>query len=299
MKHVCIVIVIMTLVSLILLISSVGAQLVGWVERSKPPDAFRLIREDKEYAIKSRTGLLAGDQLVVVPEKCPQEDTCTILINLCEEQMHLSGNVSSAFPIPNTSCKSSSWPKNLMDWAAEILGGYEKISWKIKQLGREMGGTGAPLSLPVLGEPNAHLTAGTRTFSLFWHGGEKPYQVRVYQEGNETPLIEQQNLQDDHLQQAQVTLSEGTYTVEVRDGAGDTATGTFQVVSASMLPVLPPEFGDLSQQSTLAPNIKDTLFALWLIEEHEDWEFEAYQLAAPLAGEYYPALLVRQRVEWQ
>jgi hypothetical protein len=77
-------------------------------------------------------------------------------------------------------------------------------------------------------------------------------------------------------------------------------TETFQVVPKTELPELPAKFGGPLQQSTLNDNAKKTFFAVWLIEENEGWELEAYQLVAPLAEDYYdPALLVRQQLEFE
>ncbi len=300
MKQLCIGM--MMLVCIVFLSLSVQAESIGYVEKVDPPGTLQLRRNGNvlEIAPYSKTKLFAGDILDVAPGKCEEGEICTIFIKLCEQIQISVERFLCPFELPpDYSCESSSRLEYVIHWFSEKLGIQHKRHWKIIKLGGPMGGSDLPLSLPLLAESNARLTAGERTFSLFWHGGKKPYQVRVHQEGSETPLLEQQNLQEKRLQQAQVELSEGTYRVEVDDSTGDRVSGTFQVIPVSTLPPLPPEFGDLSRQSALAPELKDTLFALWLIEEHEDWEFEAYQLAAPLAEDYYPALLVQEQVEWQ
>ncbi len=114
------------------------------------------------------------------------------------------------------------------------------------------------------------------------------------------PLVEQQNLQTTRLQHDSLELTEGSYQVEIRDSEHKTLTAMFQAVPKSELPQLPPEFDESYQQSTLDANAKATLFAAWLLEEKkEEWEFEAYQLVVPLADTYYPALLIKEQLEYK
>ena len=284
----------------ILLFTSVQArQPVGYVEHlGAQSKAFRLVRNGEELDVAVMTPLHTGDQIEIVPERCKQDDPCTITFELCNQQ-HVQVTVDhSPYTIAEDfECEYPSALEKFLTWAATPFKRSHKQSRQLHHLGTTMGGSDAPLSLPLLSEGKARVTAGERTFSLAWRGGEAPYQIRLYREGSDTPIFEQKDIQENRLKQEGMLFTEGSYRVEVQDAEHEPIIATFQVVPATELPQLPAEFGEPLQQSTLENNAKNTLFALWLTEEHEGWEFEAYQLVAPLAEDYYPALLVREQLE--
>lgn len=275
-------------------------QPVAYIENlAGPGNAFGVIRNDVEQTIAVMSNLYPGDQVIIRPEKCKPNDACTVTFNLCDRQKITVDRVQSPYPIlRDFSCQTlPSWPTALMEWAAGMFTSYHKAHRQVEYLGGTMGGKDRLFILPLLMNGQARLIAGERPFALFWRGGEAPYHIRIVQAGGKTPLVEQQDFQVNRIILEHVTLTVGTYTVEISDAQKSTMSGIFQVVPPAELPVFPSEFAADWQQSTIDESAKNTLFALWLLEEQKDWEFEAYQSVAPLAEVYYPALLVRERLE--
>lgn len=291
------------LLTFVLSLSPVQAkQPIGYVEKlDGPGSAFRLYRDGEKQLIAPMTDLYVGDRIEIFPEKCKKDDTfndtCTLTFNLCDQQrVHVESSQSPYIIPEDFVCQSSSWPVALLEWATKPFKKYHKQSRQTHQLGSTMSGSDVALSIPLLSKDNACLIAGERTFYFSWRGGEAPYQVRIYREGS--PILEQKNIQENRLKQEGMLFTEGLYRVEVQDSEHEPITGTFQVVPTTELPKLPTEFGESLHQSALGDDAKNTLFALWLIEKQKGgWEFEAYQLVAPLAKDYYPALLVQEQLE--
>lgn len=282
----------------VMLTASIQAeQPVGYIEQmGGPGSAFELYRGEEKKNVAIMTTLYAGDQLKIRTEQCKKDegDTCTITLKLGEQRTVQVDSSMCPYTI-----EPAGKPPNLPVKLMKKLTSWFKRSHKEHRIILAMKNTGSDVDLraPLFTKYKACLTAGKRTFYLSWYGGEAPYRVRLYRDGVEKPLLEQHAVQDIRLQQDNLTLTEGIYRVEVIDVENQKVEGHFQAVSQEILPVLPTEFSELLQQSILEDRVKNTLFAVWLINEHEGWEFEAYQLVAPIADEYYPALLVREQLE--
>lgn len=291
MKRTC---TIMTsLLLFVLLMTSAWAERpIGYIENiGGPASAFELYRNGKKKNVAIMMALYAGDQLTKIKTKqCKEGDTCTITLKLGEHHSVQVDNSKCPYTIEPVG-EPPSLPAKLMKKVASWFKPTHKVH-RATLLTKAIG-PDDDLKMPLFTKYKARLTAGERTLYLGWNYGKAPYHVRVYQDGMETLLLEQQNIQDIRLRQENLTLKEGMYLVEISDAEGAQVTGQFQVVPKDKLPALPEEF----KQSTLEAPLKDTLFAVWLLDEHQDWEFEVYQLVAPIAENYYPALLVREQLE--
>jgi len=147
-------------------------------------------------------------------------------------------------------------------------------------------------SMPLLSKSTAQLVAGNRTLHLAWQGGTAPYDIQVFQVGDNEFLLEKSMLKSRRVAFEAWQGNIGNYRVVVQDSTGNFIEGKFSVVPDS-LPVT-QEIGDsgLSEQAQLV------FFAAWLMnQENGAWRFEAYQQIAELAKTYQPALLIMNELE--
>lgn len=199
---------VITLLAFLLFFSSVQAeQPVGYVEKlDGPGNAFQLYRNGEKQLFAPMTALYVGDRIEIFLKKCKNDDkfqdTCTLTFIHCEQQrVHVESSLSPYTVPENFACQSPSWPVGLLEWAAKPFKKYHQESRQIRSLGTTMSGSDEALVLPLLANDNARLTAGERTFYFCWRGGEAPYQIRIYREGSDTPILEQADVQENRLKQ--------------------------------------------------------------------------------------------------
>lgn len=277
----------LTLVLCGLIVTAVQAQqAAGYIEKLEGPlDAFELYRERQKIEVAPLMELYINDELIINREKCKEEDACQFILRFGDEEMPVGISYSV---IENR--EPQSLPRELLKKFEEwfrIAHQEHRIILTIKDP------VDIPLAMPLLTNAEARLIEGTRSLSLGWYGGEKPYQLRLSRGQNGQVLVEAGDIEEGYFRYEGMMLAEGIYQVEIQDAQGTSVKSQFQVIPRDMLPAPPAEL----EQSALDESGKQTLFALWLIEEHDGWNFEAYQLVAPLAGDYYPALLVREQLE--
>jgi hypothetical protein len=157
-----------------------------------------------------------------------------------------------------------------------------------------------PFSIPQLTKSKMQLvTAGERSLHLAWQGGKAPYWVQVFSEHNtkEAFLIEHQ-VHTKHVQFEKRVFIPGYYRAIIIsvDGSWRKTQADFKVVNN--LPISLQKMETEMQASPLPELAKKTLFAAWLAQQEQGkWQFEAYQLAASIAKDYQPALLVTEGLE--
>jgi len=105
-------------------------------------------------------------------------------------------------------------------------------------------GRGGKLTLGISGLDTgvARIAEGTRVFSLCWNGGAGPFEVSLTGPDG-TRLIDATKIDESGILVATqpISFSKGRYQVDVRDSAGATASGAFQVVAASEIPGAAPQ----------------------------------------------------------
>ncbi len=261
---------------------------VGHIEQLEgPTDAFEFYRNGQPENIFYMKPLHSNDELRINREQCKEEDVCRIILRFGSQKVLIDFSYYRV-----EAREPQSLPEKLMEQLGKKLNMYHKDHRLILSI-RNSSNT-VDLTMPLLSGSSNRIAAGKRPLHLGWYGGEEPYQVRIFHEQSNQMLLNVESLKTPYLQHEPVILEEGSYRVEIRDKAGTLPARYFQVVSEDMLPVPP---ADLTE-SSIDESAKQTLYALWLIEEHAGWNFEAYQLVAPLSDDYYPALLVRESLEF-
>ena len=128
---------------------------------------------------------------------------------------------------------------------------------------------GDAMVIPVLGEGTVNLAAGTRPLTLTWTGGNAPYQLRLYRQGDGDELLDLHGIAEMATTTAPIALVPGSYAVELIDAVNQRERVMVHVVPASDVPH--PE-GKAPEASLAAT----TLSALWLANQNEGaWIWEA------------------------
>lgn len=153
------------------------------------------------------------------------------------------------------------------------------------------------LFMPLVGRCKALLAAGVRDLHLAWKGGCPPYALRIRAERTGKPLAEMSELQETHVHLKGLTLETVDYVLEIEDNSGQHLIRHIQAIPSSKLPKLPNQaFSETKSNSEI--QLRETVYAAWLIKQDQVlWSLEAYQRVADIAPEFYPAELLRLRLE--
>ena len=153
------------------------------------------------------------------------------------------------------------------------------------------------LFMPLVGRCKALLAAGVRDLHLAWKGGCPPYALRIRAERTGKPLAEMRGLQEAHVHLKGLALETVDYVLEIEDNSGQHLIRHIQAVPSSKLPKLPNQaFSEAKSNSEI--QLRETVYAAWLIKQDQVlWSLEAYQRVADIAPEFYPAELLRLRLE--
>ncbi len=153
------------------------------------------------------------------------------------------------------------------------------------------------LFMPLVGRCKALLAAGVRDLHLAWKGGCPPYDLRIRAERTRKPLAEIGDLQEAHVHLKGLALETVDYVLEIEDNSGQHLIRHIQAVPFSKLPKLPNQaFSEAKSNSEI--QLRETVYAAWLIKQDQVlWSLEAYQRVANIAPEFYPAELLRLRLE--
>lgn len=153
------------------------------------------------------------------------------------------------------------------------------------------------LFMPLVGRCKAFLAAGVRDLHLAWKGGCPPYALRIRAERTGKPLAEMSDLQKAHVHLKGLALETVDYVLEIEDNSGQHLIRHIQAVPSSKLPKLPNQaFSEAKSNSEI--QLRETVYAAWLIKQDQVlWSLEAYQRVADIAPEFYPAELLRLRLE--
>jgi hypothetical protein len=166
-------------------------------------------------------------------------------------------------------------------------------SLAVRPAGRERD---EPLFMSLIGRSGARLAAGVRDLHLAWSGGQAPYTIRIRAAGAAKPLVAMNGLQETHVHLQGVALQQGDYAFEIED-ARERLSRTLRAVPPSEIPALPRQaFSEA--KSTAETQLQATVYAAWLSEQKPPlWSLEAYQHVIDIAPEFYPAKLLRLRLE--
>jgi hypothetical protein len=153
------------------------------------------------------------------------------------------------------------------------------------------------LFMPLIGQSGTRLAAGVRDLSLSWIGGYPPYALRINVANTQKPLIELSMLKEARVHIKGLTLKADNYILELKDARNQQLTRRFQAVALDQIPKLPPQtFGEA--RNPIDAQLHETIYAAWLSEQNPlMWSLEAYQRVVGIAPNFYPAELLRLRLE--
>jgi hypothetical protein len=256
-----------------------------------PVSAYALKRKAQNVKIGFLVFVYEGDEIKITN----QEYTLELVLGGHQHVVVTYHN--SPYTVKNIG-KVPTPQKNATKWAGEELTGYHESRCDPKKmLCDDISVTtrtqtrGNDILMPLLEDNPSQIVAGERPLHLRWFGGESPYQVSIYENGQ---ALTSKLVKDQWLKTQALSLeATKTYQVTITDVNGQTMTETFNVV-ATMI-----DFPKVLQEDTsLSPESRQTIWAMELAAQKKGkWMLEAYQQAAEIAGKHYPARLLRDRLE--
>ncbi|MGD8914510.1 MAG: hypothetical protein PVJ68_17510 [Candidatus Thiodiazotropha sp.] len=158
-------------------------------------------------------------------------------------------------------------------------------------------GQQSPLFMPLIGQSGAWVAEGDRDLYLSWRGGSPPYAVCIREEGADKPLVKMSMLEETRVHIKSLPLITNKYKLEIEDARSQQLIRHFHVVTFDHMPVPPGQvFAEVT--NTFEKQLRETLLAAWLSEQDPPmWSFEAYQRVVDIAPKFYPAELLRLRLE--
>jgi hypothetical protein len=259
------------------------------------PKAYELTRADKvQSPVQFLTRLYPNDLLSLTQRNCQM--TLRIgevnIIQLNDGRLHYVVPAAGHYPTLSSNLLSL-----LQDGLHYLLYGEATTPQPHTVITRGNENKVKNLVLPQMQEEQAQLVAGDRDLLLMWEGGQSPYRVRLYLGDSKKPQLERTGLPNRQVRFEKLHLTVGQqYRVQVRSMAPQCPQQSddepcltekqFQVVDAKQLPAMPAELA----QSSLSADLKQTLFAVWLLDPKNKfkitWGLEAYQRVAAGKDEF-------------
>ncbi len=158
-------------------------------------------------------------------------------------------------------------------------------------------GCDGPLNMSMVGHSEAYLTAGIRNLYLAWSGGYPPYTLHILKGQSKDHLAKVEGLEETRAKINEVALEPGEYSMEIEDSCGQRVRRRFQAILPEKLPA-PPFHESGVASSNVEKQLWETIYAAWLIEQDPIlWSLEAYQRISADCSGFYPAELLRLRLE--
>ena len=123
---------------------------------------------------------------------------------------------------------------------------------------------------------------------MAWIDGKAPYDAALYKKDDTSPFATKTALQE-RKATFDVTLTPGTYELQVSDASGRHVTADFEAVPPAALPQPPAEEMAALQDPAQPPDLRAALYSAWLVQQSPDWRFQAYQGVAGFAPTSYLA----------
>ncbi|MCP4696041.1 MAG: hypothetical protein GY862_04210 [Gammaproteobacteria bacterium] len=267
-----------------------------------PPSAFVLTRDGRKIKAPHYTLLQAGDEIRVrKPKNNLYEDKENYLILALENGAFVTLKYTDTQNAPYRVKGGAASPIAAGGFMKSVTAWFGKLhrhEIRLLSLGHRGGRrSAARLSMPLLKGDKARLLPGERVLHLAWSGGEPPYRMQIYREGEGTAWQSKQNIHETKLALEKHLYASGRYQAVLSDSRDNKAEGTF-TVSVESGPALAGPETLLVRQSDLPERNKRILLAVWLAAQGKgEWAFEAYQQVADLTAHYHPALLLRYGLE--
>ena len=161
--------------------------------------------------------------------------------------------------------------ENLLHWLAKRLPRKEKTTTAMLAIRGDN-----ELTLAATGPGEQQIVAGKRDWVVAWHGGDKPYGVRLLrlEDGRLSVVSQLSGLNETRVVLPGVAALPGQYRLEVTDKMQQTNFALI-VVPESLCPGLPSEIAT----AAFPAEFKNLLYIAWL-QAKPGWKFEAMQQAA-------------------
>lgn len=145
------------------------------------------------------------------------------------------------------------------------------------------GGVQEPVLIYLLQSAHPRIAAGQAKLWVAWIDGQAPYDAAIHKKGDATPLAARTALQD-RKATFDVTLTPGTYELQVSDASGRQVTADFDAIPPAALPQPAATEMAALQDPSQPPDLRAALYAAWLVQQSPDWRFQAYQGVAGFAS---------------
>jgi hypothetical protein len=262
-----------------------------------PASAYHITRSGKSIDVAPLAILQSGDRVSVVSasDKLGTKMTITLAIDGMLHAVDASRPycVGESDGICGSHAVQGAGPsaaatvlKNIFASVAPLFATAQEdyYSSKVDQM-TSRGPPPAP-SMPLLHTtPRAGASLNSGALTIPWLGGKAPFHVRLYLGAADKPVAEKQDVATNEAR-FDSGLTPGTYRVEIEDGSGAKATGTFDIVADSAIPQLSDD--EREGLKHLPASLSVPLSAGMLAKKgaHHEWNLAAYQQLATVPATY-------------
>lgn len=280
---------------------------VGFVQNLNAPlDRYRLERDDQSAQLGPGTPLQENDVLWI---KCTRHEG-----DANKEEIQITIQLANGAKV--ITCKQSPYRlTGTMPWGVTGQNPGDRTEDFVSSLTQmhkkrylailalrggttpSESGTPLPMLMPLIGRHGGRLAAGKRDLHLAWNGGGSPYSLQLRIPNGATPVAARHGLQEAKVNLTGLDLRPGSYELVVTDARGQVLIRRFEAVPSDSLPAS-PQATFVNQGDQRLRCLHETAYAYWLSAKDRGlWMLEAYQHVAGIASEFYPAELVRLKLE--
>jgi len=267
------------------------------IDLNGPTSAFELLRNGKKMKCSIVTILYQGDKLhLKKPNKCRKDDKYRMTIKIGDHKVIYLDKKNPKYTVPKIA-KPLSIPAALFNWASKWFRVAHNEHRQALSLITKGGGD-IPISIPLLEGKENIMADGKKDFYLSWHGGKSPFSLKIFFEDNKEVFLSFQGISDNRLGKTELLFTKGRYRVEITDTNGDVAIGYFVVYPKEYLTSLTKELTYILHSSDVMREFIEVIFSMRLIDKNPEWSFEAFQRVSKFSNNFYPALLLQERIEF-
>lgn len=227
------------------------------------PEEYRLVRHGNELTIEVQMLLRTGDELSVLSE------TGEIHLERDDPGNHklfILTRKNGVFSVPESSTPPGVIKNMIALGEKWLIKAFEE-----KRTARSLTSRGGePVLISGASDLKNYLITGLDTLTVYWSGGEPPFCVRLLDE-DEIVVIEQSDIQNNHITLKDISLSAGNYGLEV---FGDNSSSYIAliVVESDQLPALYHKV-----LASHAPKKVKQRYATLALASKSNWLFQALQ----------------------
>lgn len=293
---------------------------VGVQSYDGPAGAFQVLRNGQPVALTPFMPLEVGDQIAVLGAG---QQSVSLVIRLrygdgstsdASVDAHSSPYCVGA-PDGKCSVPASLWASAASGSSDKSVAAWSRVGASIGSLLREANddyfsarneslvarGTSSPPSIPMLGaspRPATPIVDGALAFP--WFGGVAPFKARLYAGTSPRPIAERSGLTANVVRFESLTLTHGTYRLEIVDAQNREAAATFDVIAKNEVPAPAPELAaalnDPALKQMLTPQALATCEAAALAKQGPQWYLAAYEALLTVPDTFSEARQLRYRL---